>query len=385
MTTYIDYEIVEMTSNTDSVTFKVKYNGHFKTFKFFNSQIDDGSFVFIIESALAKELVNEDIEVDLDLIETDYVGQTSSYSAQSYIDPSDPDADKYIYLQKYPKFKIVFKTENSDIEIIDDIILCDASEGSFNITLPTAVGNKGKHFRLKKIDSTDNMITVKCQSGETIDTMPTKTLDKELNYILVVSDDTNWFIASAASTEAANHSNLTNLSADDHPQYHSDVRGDNRYYKKTELNEGQLDNRYFTESETNTALAGKSNTSHTHDTLLTSEQKTDLTDGGETSLHTHSGIGFPAPDYDSGWVNINKGEFKELTHNLGGDPDNYFVDLSFKSPTYKIHNIYYGQLHHPSLGSLGLDYRKLDNNSIEVWRGTNDGVTTQFRIRIWKY
>lgn len=39
---------------------------------------------------------------------------------------------------------------------------------------------------------------------------------------------------------------------------------DDRYYTKTELDAGQLDNRYYTESEIDSALAGKSDVGHTH-------------------------------------------------------------------------------------------------------------------------
>lgn len=60
------------------------------------------------------------------------------------------------------------------------------------------------------------------------------------------------------------HSALASLSNDDHTQYFNTVRGDNRYYTKVALDAGQLDNRYYTEAETTTLLAGKSNTGHTH-------------------------------------------------------------------------------------------------------------------------
>jgi hypothetical protein len=48
------------------------------------------------------------------------------------------------------------------------------------------------------------------------------------------------------------HGSLDGLSDDDHPQYHNDVRGDSRYYTKTLLNAGQLDDRYYTEIEVDT-------------------------------------------------------------------------------------------------------------------------------------
>lgn len=51
------------------------------------------------------------------------------------------------------------------------------------------------------------------------------------------------------------HGALTGLADDDHPQYHTNARGDARYYQKTET---------FTQAEVNTALAGKANTAHTH-------------------------------------------------------------------------------------------------------------------------
>jgi hypothetical protein len=45
------------------------------------------------------------------------------------------------------------------------------------------------------------------------------------------------------------HGALTGLADDDHTQYHNNTRGDARYYTKTLLDAGQLDTRYFTESE----------------------------------------------------------------------------------------------------------------------------------------
>lgn len=63
---------------------------------------------------------------------------------------------------------------------------------------------------------------------------------------------------------ATDHGLLTGLSDDDHAQYHNDSRGDIRYYTKSQLDAGQLDTRYYTESEVLTLLGGKANSSHTH-------------------------------------------------------------------------------------------------------------------------
>jgi len=58
--------------------------------------------------------------------------------------------------------------------------------------------------------------------------------------------------ASSISGTISDHGQLTGLSNDDHPQYHTDARGDIRYYTKTILNAGQLDSRYYTETEVDT-------------------------------------------------------------------------------------------------------------------------------------
>jgi hypothetical protein len=54
---------------------------------------------------------------------------------------------------------VVSKTANYTASTSDDAILCSGS--AFTVTLPTAVGNTGKRFYLKKTDSsTSNIITV---------------------------------------------------------------------------------------------------------------------------------------------------------------------------------------------------------------------------------
>ena len=54
------------------------------------------------------------------------------------------------------------------------------------------------------------------------------------------------------------HGQLLGLSDDDHTQYHNDTRGDARYYTQSGLNSGQLDNRYYTETEVDTISANLS-------------------------------------------------------------------------------------------------------------------------------
>ena len=73
----------------------------------------------------------------------------------------------------------------------DDVILCDATGGVFNISLPTAAGIRGKIYLIKKIDTSSNKVTVDTFGTETIDDQLTQEL-KKYDALMVISDDTNW-------------------------------------------------------------------------------------------------------------------------------------------------------------------------------------------------
>lgn len=102
--------------------------------------------------------------------------------------------------------------------------------------------------------------------------------------------NTEWVDSSGGSSD---HGALTGLGDDDHTQYHNNARGDARYYTQTQLDAGQLDTRYFTESEVTSALSGKADTSHTHSIANVTGLQTAL-DGkqasGSYAAATHSHI-----------------------------------------------------------------------------------------------
>ena len=56
------------------------------------------------------------------------------------------------------------------------------------------------------------------------------------------------------------------------------------------------------------------------------------------------GAPYPRPAYDSGWQPIAKGGQVVLNHNLGGNRDNYVVDLQFKNISGEVHNYLYGAM-----------------------------------------
>jgi hypothetical protein len=97
------------------------------------------------------------------------------------------------------------------------------------------------------------------------------------------------------------------------------------------------------------------------------------------NIGPNGGAPFPRPAYDSGWVPISLDSVITLKHNLGGNPDNYVVDLQFRSPDPKIF--------------INQRYRghwwNLTYQSISVFRkliaGDENGNPVQTRVRIWIY
>jgi hypothetical protein len=96
---------------------------------------------------------------------------------------------------------------------------------------------------------------------------------------------------------------------------------------------------------------------------------------------------FPAPHYDSGWVNTSVG-CQVLDHNLGGNSENYIVDMQMKDTSsgfaYGVHQFAYGQYYDDTVGSYGVSWSWLTNAHIRICRGTDDVYSGQVRVRIWR-
>ena len=94
----------------------------------------------------------------------------------------------------------------------------------------------------------------------------------------------------------------------------------------------------------------------------------------------------PRPAYDSGWQTISQGQTKVFSHNLGGNPDNYVVDMTCKSDnaTFGINQLYFGGDGRDG-ARYGAYWRHLTSTSITVYRFSNDAHCDQVRVRIWVY
>ena len=86
------------------------------------------------------------------------------------------------------------KTGNYTATINDHLILCNASSGSFTITLPAVAIVTGLILHIKKIDISVNTVTIDGDGTETIDKGLTAILTAQFEVISIQSDGTEWWI-----------------------------------------------------------------------------------------------------------------------------------------------------------------------------------------------
>ncbi len=102
------------------------------------------------------------------------------------------------------------------------------------------------------------------------------------------------------------------------------------------------------------------------------------------NIGPHLGAPFPRPAYDTGWVWIAQNETSTNYHNLGGNVDDYFVDLIFQyHHGGDLHNIGIGGYRKPD-GTYGGAYLyTVDSSKVSVYRYADDQFVAQYRVRIW--
>jgi hypothetical protein len=112
----------------------------------------------------------------------------------------------------------------------------------------------------------------------------------------------------------------------------------------------------------------------------------DLVVTGEVrGLHGNNhGAPFPRPVFDSGCVSIDHGEQLVLDHGIGGDEDDYVVDLTFRDPgsDVGVNAIYLGGAF-SGAGYRGASWRRLTSQDIGVFRYHADTLAPEVRIRVW--
>jgi hypothetical protein len=108
----------------------------------------------------------------------------------------------------------------------------------------------------------------------------------------------------------------------------------------------------------------------------------------ESGAVTFGGSGiaaFPRPAYDSGWVTLGQGGEADRTHNIGGNVDNYVVDLTCKTAGGSGINNWGvgGDANDPDY--YGGWWSRLTTTGIRLHRWDDDLDCPQLRVRIWAY
>jgi hypothetical protein len=104
-------------------------------------------------------------------------------------------------------------------------------------------------------------------------------------------------------------------------------------------------------------------------------------------LTVTGGSAFPTPAYDSDWVTIAAGATTTLTHGLGGDPEDYVVDLEFQAYDMGINGMALGGdvRGDPVDDVYGFYWQELNASTVQVRKGSAMYPGDEFRVRIWTY
>jgi hypothetical protein len=106
------------------------------------------------------------------------------------------------------------------------------------------------------------------------------------------------------------------------------------------------------------------------------------------NIGPNNGAPFPRPAYDSGWQSVSAGQILTLTHNVGGNVDNYVVDLQFKSGALGINQRYYGldtYWNGATSRYRGACWQELTSTQIRISMAIHETLIDQIRVRIWVY
>jgi hypothetical protein len=98
-----------------------------------------------------------------------------------------------------------------------------------------------------------------------------------------------------------------------------------------------------------------------------------------------SSASISAASWNSGWASINQGQTLTFNHNLGGDPDDYAVELWFQDTDaggVGINRRNYGGVE-ANGNWYGAYWEKLTSTTIDVHRHANDLVADQVLVRVW--
>ncbi len=74
----------------------------------------------------------------------------------------------------------------------DSVIVADAANGGFTVTLPSVAGLTGKQYTIKKADASNAAVKVAAYGSQQIDASSTQSLTASYASLTVVCDGSAW-------------------------------------------------------------------------------------------------------------------------------------------------------------------------------------------------
>jgi hypothetical protein len=121
-----------------------------------------------------------------------YLSPVSTVSWASSSGTGTSTATKIIDLRGSRTRAVRSETASLTVGRDDDICLMDATSGARTFTLPDRASHEGRHFILKKIDSSGNAVTVARAGSDTIDGATSKSLAAQYDKIALVAGPAEW-------------------------------------------------------------------------------------------------------------------------------------------------------------------------------------------------
>lgn len=79
-------------------------------------------------------------------------------------------------------------------QVIENVILADATGGAITVTLPDAVRAVDHVIVVKKIDASANAVTIDGAGADTVDGAATVAISTQYHFRMMISDGSNWHV-----------------------------------------------------------------------------------------------------------------------------------------------------------------------------------------------
>jgi len=73
-------------------------------------------------------------------------------------------------------------------------VMCDCTNNTITVNLPSLLGNRGLIYNIKKIDVSVNAVTVDASGSETIDGVTTKVINTQYDSLTIQAGPDEWHI-----------------------------------------------------------------------------------------------------------------------------------------------------------------------------------------------